>query len=556
MRGARWRSPMTPRLLSILLLVACTRGANRLAPDAAAPAEVVVARFARPAFSPPTEGTPRRGGTLRVGMESEPARLDPLLDRSAWADRVAMRSIYEGLLRPQTGGFVPDLAERHEVTAAGRIHTFWLRRGVRWHDGRAFGPDDVVFTIERLLDPKVGAEAMRADLAGLVRAVRVGEDGVRLEFERALFSHAQALAALPILPRHVFATGPFDVHPAQRAPVGTGPFRFERWTAGQEIVLVRHDGYHDPLRAAHLDRVVFKVARDRTLLWELLRKGEIDFLYRLTPEQQQEVHAGVSSAAGKLRALDWLGTDYVFFAWNTRKPPLDDARVRRALTLLIDRPSIVPKVTRGFAVPISGPHWIATDAYDRTIAPWPFDPTRGGAELDAAGFRRRADGQRARGDQPLRITLLVPAGSRVTEQLAILAQADLARAGVTLELAPVEWSLFTERVRTRAFEGAAYLYNNDLEQDLWPVFHSSQAAAGLNASGIADPELDGLLEQVRAAAPAARLPLQHRVHARLHELAPMTFWFTSAQTAAMDGRLRGVYPSVPFFPLRDVWWAR
>lgn len=542
-----------PLVLSLLLL-ACTRGGHKVSPDAAAPAPTPAPtnaeRFGRPAFAPSAEGVPRRGGTLRVGMESEPARLDPMLDRSAWADRIGMRSIYEGLVRPAAGGFQPDLAERHEVGEGGRTHTFWLKKGIKWHDGRPFGPDDVVFTVERLLDAKVGAEAMRADLAGLRRAVRVGADAVRLEFDRGLFSHVQALAALPILPRHVFAGGPFDEHPAQRAPVGTGPFRFERWTAGQEIVLARFDGYHDPARAAHVDRVVFKVARDRTLLWELLKKGELDFLYRLTPEQQEEAHANKA-----LRALDWLGTDYVFFAWNTRRPPLDDARVRRALTLLIDRASIVPKVTRGFAVPISGPHWIATDAYDRSIAPWPFDPARGGAELDAAGYRRGPDGARRKDGRPLSITLLVPAGSRVTEQLATLAQADLARAGVKLELSPVEWSLFTERVRTRAFEGAAYLYNNDLEQDLWPVFHSSQAAAGLNAPGLADAELDRLLDEARAAPAAGRQAIQHRIHARLHELQPMTFWFTSAQTAAMSPRLRGVYPSVPFFPLRDMWWT-
>lgn len=545
-------------LLVLLALGACTRGGERGRPDAgaAAPAAPRLSGFLPPAFAPPAgEGAPERGGEVTFGADAEPPSLNFMIDPDAWILRITRRTVYEALLRPTGSGYAPELAERHEVSADGRVHTFTIRSGVRWHDGKPFGVDDVRFTLDRLMDPKVRAAAQRSELGGLEKWEVVDRSTLRLVFDRPRATHLQALAGLHVLPRHVFQTGDLNRHPANRAPVGTGPFRFERWTPQREIVLARWDGYWDAARAAHLDRVAFRFQRDRTLLWQLLRKGEVDFLYRLLPDQQVEVHESPDFARGKgFRYLDWLGTDYVFFLYNLRRPYLADRRARQALTMLMNRQAYVPKVTRGFARLITGPHWSATPAYDETIPPWPHDPARAEALLDELGWRRGPDGVRARDGVRFQFGLLVPAGSRVTEQLATLVQQDLKRAGIVMELAPIDWSVFGERVRKHAFDATAYLLNNDLEQDVYDVFHSSQSEDGLNAGFFADPEVDRLLEQIRGTLDAgARNALQRRLHRLLHEAQPMTFWFTSAQTAVYSDRLRGVYPSVPFFPVRDMW---
>src|SRR5262249_15998805 len=150
--------------------------------------------------------------------------------------------------------------------------TLHLRPGVSWHDGKPFGADDVVFTLEKARDPKVGAD-WRSDLEPVSAVRAVDPSTVVLELGRPAPYLKQTLAHISILARHAYEGKDLRRAEASRAPIGTGPFKFSSWITGDQIVLERNDAYWGS--KPHLARVVFKVVRDKQVAFELARRGQI-----------------------------------------------------------------------------------------------------------------------------------------------------------------------------------------------------------------------------------------------------------------------------------------
>src|SRR6185436_7338282 len=190
--------------------------------------------------------------------------------------------------------------------------------------------------------------------------------------------------------------------------------------SGQELVLERNDGYWG--EKPRLDRILFRVLRDRQVAWQLYQRGELDVLWRLPPGKLADEAPHDPKLAGH-HMLVWTPKAYFFIVYNTRKGPLADPRVRRSLTMLTDRAQFIRTGFFGHARPITGPYPLGTASYDQSLAPWPYDPKAARELLAQAGVKS------------LKLTFLLTAGSRTVEQLATLLKEDWARAGVELEVA-------------------------------------------------------------------------------------------------------------------------
>jgi peptide/nickel transport system substrate-binding protein len=476
------------------------------------------------------------GGTLRVQMEVEPPSLNPLVEHDAWTVWLTLGAIYDPLVRqdPTSGAFSPSLAVRWEQPDE-RTFRFLLRRGVTWHDGRPFGADDVVATFERLREPGVAAER-RADFAEVASVEKRADDEVLVRLARPAPLLLQGLARLAILPAHRFGAGELRAQPASRAPVGTGPFRFVEWRAGERIVLARAPSYWGP--RAHLERVELRIVGDREAVLELLRRGELDLVWQLAPSQLERLpeHA---------RIVEWYLPRYSFVVWNNRRPGLGDRRVRQALTLLTDRARWRQVAFGGRAREVTGPFPPGSPSYDQAIAPWPFDPVRARTLLDQAGVvDRDGDGVRELpGGEPLRLAFLLNAGSPTLEPLATMMQEDFRRAGVALSVVPVDWATLLDRLRQHAFDAAALQWVMLPVQDDFSLFHSSQAEGGQNYGVFRDPETDQLLEAARRLPPGPeRARIDRAIHRRIHEEQPYTFLASPPIDSAVAARVHGYAP--------------
>ena len=481
-------------------------------------------------------GRPLDGGQLTVHVEAEPAVLCDLVEHDAWSRWIVENQVAETLFYqdPWSGKLQPRLAERWEGDA--KRLTVHLRAGVTWHDGQPFTARDVAFTLEKARDPKIGSD-WRADLEPITMVKQLDDRTLVLELGRPAPYLRQALAHVSILPAHAYEGRDLRTAPASRAPIGTGPFRFVKWTPGQEIVIARNEGYWG--ERAHLDRVVFKIVRDKQVAWQLYQRGEIDVLWQLPSARVAEEARTDSKLAGH-RMLRWAPRAYFFVVWNTQKFP--DARVRRALTMLIDRERLRQIAFAGRARPTTGPYAPGTPSYDGAVTPWPYDPAQAKKLLAEAGVK------------DLSLTFLLTAGSRTVEQLATLMKEDFARAGVRLEVQTVDFAVLLDRLRKHDFDASSLRWTLSLEQDNYDMFHSSQAAGGQNYGAYRSAAADALLEQIRATVDDdARHALDRKLHRLLHDEQPYTFLSVPEAQTLEAPRVHGLSPSIDGFSFQRAW---
>jgi peptide/nickel transport system substrate-binding protein len=483
------------------------------------------------------EGQARDGGELVVHVEAEPAILCDLVEHDAWSRWIIENQVVETLVfqDPWTGAISPRLAASFD--AKPDAVTVKLRPGVKWHDGKPFTSADVAFTIGLARDPKVGAD-QRSDFDPVTAVETPDAETIVLKLGRAAPFVPQALAHLGILPAHLYQGKDVRRAEASRAPVGTGPFKFVSWRQGEELVLERNPAYWGP--KAHLDKLRFRFIRDRQVAYELYQRGEIDLLWSVPPQQLDAARSEPKLTGHRL--YDWTPRAYFFIVWNCERGKLSDPRVRRALAQLVDKRRFDGIAFGGHARSITGPFAPGTPSYDPTVQPWPYDPVAAKKLLGEAGVKQ------------LKLTFLATAGSRTVEQLATLLKEDLAPAGITLDVATVDFAVQLDRLRRHAFDASALQWTMALEQEVHGLFHSSQAAAGQNYGSWKSPAADALLDQIRATADdKARHELERKLHRLVHEEQPYTFLSMREVETLESPRVRALRPSQDGFTFAEAW---
>jgi peptide/nickel transport system substrate-binding protein len=480
-------------------------------------------------------GKPKDGGVLRVHIDAEPATLCDLVEHDAWGRWIMENQVQETLIfqEPWSGALGARLAERWKLD--GNKLTLQLRRGVRWHDGKPFTAADVVFTLRAAKDPANGAD-QAADLAA-VKSVDATDDAtVVLTLGGAAPYLLQALAHISILPAHAYAGQSLRTAPASRAPVGTGPFRFDRWDTGKLLRITRNADYWGP--RAHLDAVEFVVARDKNVALELWKRGELDVLFRLPSPRVADELAHDPARTGA-RLLAWTPRAYYFVVWNTTRPSLSKPEVRRALGQLIDRKRFMQVAFAGHARPVTGPYAPESSSYDPSVTAPEFDPKAASALKELSGTK---------------LKFLATAGSRSVEQLATLFKEELAKAGITLEIETVDFATLLARLRDHSFDISALQWTVSLEQDNYNMFHSSQSKGGQNYGAFSDGDADALMVKIRNTADdEARHNLDRALHRRLAELQPYAFLCSPEAQTLLARRVHGLRPSADGLTFAEAW---
>ncbi len=507
------------------------------------------------------EGTPEDGGELVMWLDSEPAHLQYMLRADAWTDRIVNHDIVECLVRidPRSYEVVPELAERWETSADGLHVTFHLRQGVKWHDGRPFSSADVKFTFDRLFDDRVEAGGQRGDFAHIERWEAPDEYTFAIHMREQHFMTMQNLERLHILAKHVYERGDINTHPNNRAPIGTGPYRFVHWRPSDEILLVRNRDYWGP--RGHLDRIKYKIVRDRAVAFEMARRGELDFLWRLLPEQ---VTDGLSDELlQEYRLMQHYPSWFSFWIWNSRSPMFADTKNRQAMSMLLNRPQIRCSVERCLSRLTATPFPTIHPAHNGDLRPWPYHPRRAERLLDENGWRD-TDGDGVRDKTiggkkvPFRFTFLATANSTSLQRQAAIVKEDLRRSGIDMDIQIRDWAVYMQQMENGEFDAGAFLYTMDPEIDLYSLFHSSQVGPGMqNYCAFRNERADRLIEQIRRTLDSNRRDgLQRDLQALLHEEQPYTFSFVQGLSTIVKKKFRGVYTSIRQFQERDMWIPR
>jgi len=548
-------------VLSVVLASACREHPG---PAATAPAPSPAPRIPTPALpafgflDESHEGTPVDGGTLRRRLTGEPTTLNAVLQSSGPEAQVlqyVQRNLFDfdSSLR-----LVPGLAEGMEASPDGLEYTIALRPDAVWEDGRPVTAKDAVFTIRRIADPKVPAPVFKPLFEELASIEALDVKRFRVRFSRP-YAFRPMSFVLPVLPAHRFEGQNFLKSKESRAPLSDGPYRLVAWKAQESVELERNPRYVGP--RGHFDRIEFRIVPDNTTAYRMLLEGSLD---------EDAIDAGVkqraasdSAFASCCRLVEFYNLDYNYVALNNRSPLFADARVRRAMTMLLDRASIVRGLYRGSARIISGPWAPDSPAYDAGVPPLPFDPASAARLLDEAGWVRPVNGGvREKGGRRFEFDLLVSAGSEVGRQIDEMLASELARVGVTARVRAVEWAAFVEKVDAGDFEAASLAWSAvDPNPDPYFYWHSSQCApGGINDGCYANPEADRLMVQAREEMDAGRRrEILHRLHRILRDEAPAVFVVNASQKYAFRKRVRGLTTSplglYGIWPGPLSWWG-
>lgn len=504
-------------------------------------------------------GTPTDSPVLRRRLIGDPATLNAVM-QSGVPEQQVLQYVSRNLLDFDARmRLVPGLAERYDVSPDGRTFTFALRPEAVWEDGSQVTAADAVFTLRKIVDPDTPAPAIKPLFVGLEVAEATGEKTFRVRFRKASANQAMAFV-LPLLPAKRFEKRRFLQAPDNRAPFSNGPYRFVSWKSQASIELTRNDRYWGP--RPHFDRVVFKILPDNATAWRALLEDAVDETW--IDQALKEKGAADPAFAACCRVVEYYDLDYNYIALNNRSPLFSDARVRRALTMLLDRSAIVRSLYRGSARIISGPWAPDSPAYDTSVAPLPYDPTAAGRLLDEAGWiDTNGNGTRDRAGKEFVFDLLVSSGSSIGQQIDEVLAAAAKKAGIEVRVRPLEWSAYVDRLDRGDFEAAsgAWSASGDPNPDLFGLWHSSQfPPEGANSSFFKNAEADRLIEAAQTERDEKRRAAIYRsLHLLFRDEAPAIWVVNASKKYSLRKRVRGLTTSplglFGTWPGPLAWWA-
>lgn len=452
--------------------------------------------------------------------------------------------------------FEPLLAKSWEISEDNLTYTIHLREGVLWHDfvdpvtGEEFRDvevtaEDVKFYMDLIRNPEVPCEPMRNYYKDLDRIEILDPYTFKVVWKKPYFRSIDFTLGMMPLPRHFYRFEPGKVtegfvenHQRNAMIVGCGRWVFQRWEKGKEIVFTRNERYYGP--RPYMKRLMLKIIREPSAQLQALRNGGVDRI-GLLPEQW--VHQTSDDRfRQRFARFRYPRQVYYYIGYNMRKAPFDDRRVRLALTHLMNRERMIEDVLLGLGRIVTGSFYPDSSYYDRTIEPWPFDIERARELLAEAGWRDTdGDGILDKQGKPFEFSVLFSTSSKTFARVAEIWREDCGKAGVLVNINPIEWSVLMERADEWNFDAVMSGWSMPWESDPYQLWHGSQAKlrGSSNYVGFDHPEANQIIEAARPEFDLEkRTALYRRFHQILHEEQPYTFLFNSDALVAQDRRYR------------------
>ncbi|MEG2005293.1 MAG: peptide-binding protein, partial [Bilophila sp.] len=359
-----------------------------------------------------------------------------------------------------------------------------------------------------------------------------------------------------ILPKHLLEGQDMMTTPFARKPIGAGPYKLGRWDAGAKVTLLASDSYFEG--RPYLDEAVYRIIPDPSTMFLELKAGRLDMM-SLSPQQYLRQTEGVSWDRD-WRKYRYLSFSYTFLGFNLSHPFFKDVAVRRAVSMAIDRQSLVDGVLLGQGVPTVGPYKPGTWAYNDKLTPVPQHQTEARRLLAEAGWKDTdGDGILDRDGKPFSFSILVNQGNDQRIKSAIIIQSQLREVGIDVRIRTVEWAAFIkEFVNTGRFDALILAWTITQDPDAFEVWHSSNARpGGLNITGYRNADVDALLLKARGLTDQAeRKVLYDKFQEILHQEQPYCFLYVPYALPVIQARFQGIKPALGGIMYNfERWWV-
>jgi peptide/nickel transport system substrate-binding protein len=476
--------------------------------------------------------------------------LPPLASDAASFSIISL--VYNGLVKYDGNlNLVGELAQSWDISKDGLTITFHLRHGVKWHDGAPFTAQDVLFTYQVMVDPKTPT-AYSGDYLQVKKAEAPDDYTFRVTYPQP-FAPALGSWALAILPKHLLAGQDITKSPLGRHPIGTGPYIFKEWKAGQMIALAYNPNYYEG--RPYLNGYLYMVKPDLATMFLELKAGNLDRM-GLTPLQytRQTEYAKFHRMYKKYRYMPF---SYIYLGYNLDDARFADRRVRQALTSAINKKEIIDGVLLGLGQEATGPYKPGTWYYNPNVPKFPYDPAKAKALLAEAGWQPNADGILTKDGRPFEFTILTNQGNDIRQRTAEIIQRRLRDIGILVKIRTVEWAAFLkEFIEKGRFEAVLLGWNTGLDPDQYDIWNSTKTKPGeLNFIGYKNPEVDALLSAGRHTFDREkRRQAYFKFQEILAEDQPYTFLFVPDALPAISRRFHGIKPAPAGIDYNFIKW--
>lgn len=472
------------------------------------------------------------GGTVIYAAGADPDNLDPANAESNPAEAMN-RMMYENLAKfDEKLRIVPGLATKWEQSKDGMTWTFFLRKGVKFHDGTSFNAEAVKIFVERMIGPE---KPSRAGLyTPFVNSVEIVDDytiRMHLKAPFAFFLNNLAHSASGIISPTALKTYGKDI---SRRAVGTGPFKFVEWIHGDHLTMVRNDDYWGG--KPYLDKIIVKTVKEDSARVMMLQSGDAQLIVRIPSEDIPRLEKDPKI---KLDSTETLRVLYIGI--NCFKKPFTDVRVRQALNYAVDKEAIVKNLYQGRALVSTGmvPP-LATGFFP--VKGYPYDPEKAKKLLAEAGY---PNGFKAK--------LWSPQGRYPKDfELAQAVQQQLKKVGIDCTLETMEWAAYLAATRKKPEESENELFllgwapsTAEARWILYPLFSTEQwVPEGNNRTYFSNKEFDELVNKFTRATNKADMDKYLKAAQELLvKEAPAVFILSTKETIGMDKKLQGVINS-------------
>ena len=425
-------------------------------------------------------------------IEEDPPFFNPAVS-SGISSFVAGTPCYSALTRLSLDGKIAgDLAASYEISPDGLTYTFKLRPNIAWHDGHAFSAEDVKFSLEQVnskLHPYHGAMNAIAQF----EAPDANTFVLRLKHPQASLISTLGNFSGCILPKHIWEGKDAARDPHNKQPIGTGPFKFVEYVAGDHILYKRNDKYFLPDKTG-FDELMFRIIPDPGSRIAALQNGEVDMIY------SSAIPATEVARIGKFRGIKLKFTKVQTAGYqayiNMRNAPFSDRRVRQALAHTIDRAFIRSTVFPGLSENMIGPVPPTSPLHNKALADYTLDPAKANALLDEAGFPRKADGAR------FELRYVYGANDLPAAKIGDIMSRNLAGVGIKVIARPLDRGAWIQVAFTNNefdMTSASFSLGPDPDVGIERFYNSNNIfnIVGVNNSKYINPEVDRLFDEQR-----------------------------------------------------------
>lgn len=491
----------------------------------------------------------KMGGEFVEVFEGQPQKVTPYLYADVYGLRVVDRVCESlGSFDPKTMKLVGVLADAWQIDPDGKWIRVHINPKARFSDGSALTAEDVRWTyVDFILNTSIDADRTRSTLVDILDGVDVVDpQTIEFRFKDALFTNILIALGEPILSKAYYSQfEPSQINQSTGLLMGSGPYMMERipagaqdlasqWTPGNDTVLVRNPNWW--YGRAPIERHRFRVIKDDLARLVAYRNNEASMVLPTSPQFNTVLREEAEFERTNY-ALKWVNmrSGYSFIAWQAgprgetgRLTPFHDVRVRRAMTLLLDREKMIRDIWDGIGAVAKGPFNPEGPASDPALSPMPFDPDAAMVLLKEAGWEdRNQDGilENASGEK-FEFEYTYATGGEIAERIARFVVDAYKKAGIVVNTRPIDWSRYQDIIKARDFDALTMAWSASApESDPKQIYHSESRAKGRdNFCQWSNAEADALIEQGRRTMDEeTRMLIWHQLEAVIAREQPYTF---------------------------------